>query len=372
MIEDSETDAELILRELRKSGLLPVHRRVETREQMREALKKGSWDVVLCDHNLPEFDSAVAHAVQRGYAPNVPFIVVSGAIGEEQAAALMKMGVNDYVMKGNLKRLAPAITREIQEARVRADKIKAEKELQARDRELWQAEQELRATKQIDRLKDEFIGMVSHEIKSPLTVIIGSLKVAELKEISHDERFELIRGAAESADTLAEMVDNLLELSRYQSKRLNIKTNPTRIEDVIDNVIARFKNRSPIHRIVKDVPSGLPLATFDKIRIDRILNNLIENAIKYSPNGGDIKVTVQLEKSQFVISVSDQGIGISSEDRKKLFRPFERLGVQNKYDIPGVGLGLRVGQILAEAHGGKIWVDSEPGKGSTFSFSIPV
>ena len=372
MVEDSETDTELILRELRKSGLSPVHRRVETREQMREALRNGSWDVVLCDHNLPEFNSADACSVLKAVAPNVPFIVVSGAIGEEQAAALMKMGVNDYVMKGNLKRLAPAITREIQEAWVRADKLKAEKELHAKERELWQTEQELHMAQKMDSLKDEFIGMVSHEIKNPLTIIIGSLKVAESKEIEPNERFELINNAAESAGALAEMVDNLLELSRYQSKRLNLQTNPTRIEDVIYNVIARFKNRSPIHRIVKDVPSGLPLATFDKIRIDRILNNLIENAIKYSPNGGDIKVTVQLEKSQFVISVSDQGIGISTEDINKLFKPFERLSVQNKYDIAGVGLGLRVGQILAEAHGGKIWVDSEPGKGSTFSFSIPV
>ena len=147
MVEDSETDAELILRELRKGGLSPVHRRVETREQMREALAHDTWDVVLCDHNLPEFNSADACSILKVVAPNVPFIVVSGAIGEEQAAALMKMGVNDYVMKGNLKRLAPAITREIQEARVRADKIKAEKELQARERELWQAEQELHAAK---------------------------------------------------------------------------------------------------------------------------------------------------------------------------------------------------------------------------------
>ena len=110
--------------------------------------------------------------------------------------------------------------------------------------------------KKIDRLKDEFIGMVSHEIKNPLTIIIGSLKVAESKEIEPKERFELINNAAESAGALAEMVDNLLELSRYQSKRLNLQTDPTRIEDVIDNVIVRFKNRSPIHRIVKDVLQG--------------------------------------------------------------------------------------------------------------------
>lgn len=109
----------------------------------------------------------------------------------------------------------------------------------------------------------------------------------------------------------------------------------------------------------------------DPIRIERILFNLIENAIKYTP-GGEIKISATQRKNELIVSVSDEGPGISRENQKKLFQSFEQLGVTNRRAMQGVGLGLRVCKALVEAHGGKIWVESEPGKGSTFSFSIPI
>jgi signal transduction histidine kinase len=373
LVEDSEQDAELVLRELRTGGYAPVsYKRVEKADEMVQALKNETWNVVLCDHALPEFNSEQAHSLLAAIKPNIPFIIVSGAIGEEKAASLMKLGVNDYILKSNLKRLVPAIEREIREAKNREERRKAEKQLQEKELELWRSNEELRLAKQVEALKDEFIGMVSHELKNPLTVIIGALNTAQTEGTSIDQSKELIQDAAMSAEELSAMIDNLLELSRKQSNQLSLQTEPTELCPLIEAVVKKLKGRSSLHNLSTDIPSQLPPVMIDPIRIRRVLNNLIENAIKYSPKGGEVKVAVHLGKSEMVTSVSDQGIGISKDDRERLFQPFERLSVQDKYDIAGVGLGLRVCQILVEAHKGQIWVGSEPGKGSTFCFTLPI
>ena len=225
--------------------------------------------------------------------------------------------------------------------------------------------------KKLDQLKDDFIGMVSHEIKTPLTVMIGALNIVEIEGVSPEQREELIKSAKISAEELAAMVDNLLELSRHQANRLSLQTNLTQIEPVTQAVVERFRKRSVVHQFVIDIPDDLPPVMIDTIRIERVLSNLVENAIKYSPNGGKVRIFGHLSGDQFIIGVSDQGIGISPEDQTRLFEQFQRLHIQDKYSIAGVGLGLRVCRILVETHGGHMWVESELGKGSTFFFSLP-
>ncbi len=227
-------------------------------------------------------------------------------------------------------------------------------------------------SKKMEELKDEFIGMVSHELKNPLTVIIGALNVAESEAAIPELVKELIHDAATSAEELSVILDNLLELSRHQSDRLNLQAKKSQIESVVQDVVNKLHNRSAIHRITADFPSGLPPVVIDPVRIERVLYNLVENAIKYSPKGGEVKIAIHQENNQMVTGVSDQGIGISPEGQKRLFQSFQRLDIQKKHNIPGVGLGLRVCRILVEAHGGKIWVESEMGNGSTFFFSVPI
>jgi two-component system sensor histidine kinase EvgS len=365
IVEDSEQDVALLLRELQKSGYSPVHRRVETAGEMSDALESEHWDIVLSDYVLPNFSGlAVIELVQRNDS-NLPLIIISGQIGEDVAVNAMKAGAHDYIMKGNLKRLGPAIGRELAEAASHRQRKKAEEELR-------ETEEELRLAKKMEAIKDEFIGMVSHELKTPLTVIIGALRVAETEGVTMEQARELLDDAVTSAETLAAMVDNLLELSRYQSNRLSLQTEQTQIEPVVRAVVQKLQNISAIHHLVVDIPSKLPAAIIDSIRIERVLHNLVENATKYSPKGGEVRIFVHYQDTQLVIGVSDQGIGIPPEDQPRLFQSFQRLGVQNKYDIAGVGLGLRVCRILVEAHGGRIWVESEKGKGSTFFFSLPV
>ena len=223
-----------------------------------------------------------------------------------------------------------------------------------------------------DQLKDEFIGMVAHELRTPLTVIKGATYTAMLEGVTPEEKQELFRDAASGVETLENLLNNLLELSRFQANRLVLNPTPIDIASSIEAVFEKLRIKSPIHHLFAEVPPDVPPIVVDPLRIERVLYNLVENAIKYSPHGGDVKVFVLEEDSQLVVGVSDQGLGISSEDQQKLFQRFERVKSFEKYSIPGLGLGLRVYRIMVEAHGGKIWLESEVGKGSTFFFSIPL
>jgi signal transduction histidine kinase len=283
MVEDSEKDAALILREMRRAGYEPMYRRVETADEMKAALNAESWDVILCDHALPEFNGLDALELLRCRDRELPFIIVSGHIGEDLAVEAMKAGANDYIMKSNLKRLGPAVQREIRDAQVRRES----RHLQA---ELEKTEEELKVSKQVQQMKDEFLGMVSHELKSPLTVIIGALSVAVSEEIPPEEADELVRDALSSAESLGIIIDNLLELARYQKSRLSLSLQPCNVGEVVSSVVRKLQTKSPVHRLVTKIPEDIPTIPADPVRVERVLYNLVENAIKYSPEGGEVRI----------------------------------------------------------------------------------
>ncbi|MEE8419029.1 MAG: ATP-binding protein [Dehalococcoidales bacterium] len=228
--------------------------------------------------------------------------------------------------------------------------------------------------KKLDQLKDDFIGLVSHELRTPMTVITGAVNTAltEADRLSKEDARQLLMDAAAEADSLSHILTNLMELSRVQAKRLFLHVEPVSVAKVIQATIDEIKRFSVNHKFVTDIPGNLPALHADGLRLERILYNLLENAVKYSPEGGEIRVLVRPEKEYMVIQVIDQGIGIALADRRRLFGAFQRLE-EVKQDGPGgVGLGLLVCRRLVEAHGGEIWVESEPGSGSTFFFTIPL
>lgn len=225
--------------------------------------------------------------------------------------------------------------------------------------------------KRVEKMKDEFIGLVSHELRTPLTVVVGSLRTAMSEGVSPSETRELIDNAAQAADSLEAILENMLELSRYDVGRLQLRNEAVSISHVSDRVIKKLKGRGATQQFLMEFPSNLPAVEADSLRVERILYNLLENATKYSPEQSEIKVFAQKEAEFVVTRVTDQGEGISSEDQDKVFQLFEqiRTGVAS---TKGVGLGLVVCKRLVEAQGGWIKVDSELGKGSTFSFALPV
>jgi PAS domain S-box-containing protein len=228
--------------------------------------------------------------------------------------------------------------------------------------------------KKLDELKDEFIGLVSHEMRTPLTVIIGALHtiLTEETRLSADERGQLLQDAVWEAESLSHLLSNLLELSRAQSERLLLHRESISIEALVQDVADRINQQSLSHKFIIDVRSKLPRIYADPVRLEHILRNLLENAVKYSPKNSQITVSIKPEKENLVVAVKDQGVGISLHDQDKLFKPFERLGFSQDSTVKGIGLGLLVCKRLVEAHGGRMWVESEPGRGATFLFTLPL
>jgi len=226
----------------------------------------------------------------------------------------------------------------------------------------------------LDRLKDEFIGLVSHELRSPLTVIIGAISTALSEEtrLSREEMHQLLQDAAWEAESLSHLLGNLLELSRAQADRLFLHAEPVRVENAVQDAVEKIGRQSSAHQFVVELPGRLPAVHADQLRLERILYNLLENAVKYSPRGGEIRVFAKPEGDRLVIGIADRGVGISLRDQAKLFGPFQRLEDSRIEGVKGAGLGLLVCRRLVEAHGGRIWVESKRGQGSTFFFTLPL
>jgi len=225
--------------------------------------------------------------------------------------------------------------------------------------------------KKLDTLKDDFIGLVSHELRTPLTIITGSLQTAMAEGVTPDDMHELLQNATEGADSLAAILENMLELTRHQVGHLSLHTEPVSVGAVAESVIKKLRDQGATHQFLVDSPGDLPPVEADPLRVERILYNLCENAVKYSPEGTEIRIFAQEEDGFVVTEVIDQGPGMSKYDYDRLFELFQR-SETTLFSVEGVGLGLVVSKCLVEAHGGWIKADSELGRGSTFSFALPV
>jgi PAS domain S-box-containing protein len=224
--------------------------------------------------------------------------------------------------------------------------------------------------KKSEQMKDDFLSLVSHELRTPITVIAGSLKVAMDGVASPEDVRDLLQNAADNADMLTDILENMLELTRHRTGRLQLDTVRVDIRTLVEKVIHKLEAYGATQLFHVELPDGLPPVKADPLRVERILYNLLENAVKYSPAESRISVLAQVENDFLVTRIVDQGNGISREDRDRLFQPFIRL--DESVGTTGIGLGLIVCQRLLEAQGGWIKVESEVGQGSAFSFGLPL
>ena len=227
--------------------------------------------------------------------------------------------------------------------------------------------------RRLDQLKDEFIGLVSHELRTPLTVINGCLStlITERKRLSPKEVQQLLQDALLESESLSHLIENLLELSRARAQQLSLYSESIDLKALIKEAISKIKRQAPSRRFVISIPDKLQSINADPLRVERVLYNLLDNAVKYSPPGSQIKVSVSSESERLVIGVSDHGEGLSASEQARIFGPFQRLENSRPDQARGAGLGLMVCRRLVEAHGGEVWVESQKSKGSTFFFSLP-
>jgi len=228
--------------------------------------------------------------------------------------------------------------------------------------------------KKMDQLKDEFIALISHELRSPLTVVMGVVNTAlsDADRMSPEEMQGLLLDAAWETESLSNLLDNLVELFGAQSDRLNLHLELTSLKHIVEDAVRKARRQYPTHLFQINIPIDLPLIYSDQLRLERVLYNLLENAAKYSPPDTPIRAYAETHGDVLRVGITDKGKGISRHSLTRLFQPFERLEELNRERVKGAGLGLIVCQRLLEAHGGRIWATSERGKGSTFQFTLPI
>lgn len=245
----------------------------------------------------------------------------------------------------------------------------AYEELQRRNEALEAANEEL---KELDQLKSDFVSMVSHELRAPLTNINGSIELMLADgDMDPESQRAMLRIIGEQSARLTRLVQGILNVSRIEARKLEIYPQAIDITPLMKKVISNLRPSDSIHEFeLPDRP--LPLVWADPDRLEEILANLIDNAVKYSPEGGTIKLSARESDGRLTISVSDPGVGIPAKELDKIFEKFHRVDRGDARTTYGHGLGLYISKRLIEAHGGDIWVESRLGKGSTFHFTLPL
>jgi signal transduction histidine kinase len=228
------------------------------------------------------------------------------------------------------------------------------------------------ARREMDRLKSEFVAIVSHELRTPLTALVGFADLLRTDDGDADERREWIEMLHEGAERLAHLVEELLDVSRIEEGRLELNRRPLDLTSAVETVTATFHSRASDRRIERQYAESLPSVLADPDKLAQVLTNLISNAIKYSPNGGPVRIAVEADDGALHLRVSDQGLGLPPDALELVFERFQRLEDESRQEIPGSGLGLYITRHLVELQGGRIWADSPgPGKGSTFHVTLP-
>ncbi|MDQ6908947.1 MAG: ATP-binding protein, partial [Chloroflexota bacterium] len=224
--------------------------------------------------------------------------------------------------------------------------------------------------REAEQLKDDFLSLISHELRTPLTTIQGAAYMLltqgdDLPLASRDAlRVDLIN----ESERLSRMLKNMLALAAYQAGRLHVERDPFLIQPILRQVAQEVRGRYSTHQVMVDVPKRLPPAEGDEELITQAVRNLAENAAKYSPGGGTITLGAEATDALMTVWVRDQGPGIAVAEQARIFQRFHRAST----GAQGMGLGLYLCQRLVEAHGGRLWVESAPGEGSTFRFTLPI
>ena len=247
-------------------------------------------------------------------------------------------------------------------------------ELQRNNRELAAANEKLR---QLDRLKSQFLSVATHELRTPLSIILGynSMLAESLEDRLNDDEKETLREAIGACKRLIRLVNSMLDISQIESGKMRLQFAPADLRRIVSSVVALFHNEARTREIslAMEVPSRVPRLQLDSERIEQVLVNLVGNAMKFTPAGGAITVSLRSRDQQVEVAVADTGAGIAPEDQAHIFDEFAQIRRRRGHkQAEGAGLGLAIARRIVEAHHGVLSLSSQPGKGSTFRFVLPV
>jgi len=363
LVEDNPGDARLLQETIADAdgGRFEITHLVRCDEATKR-LVEDRFDVVLLDLSLPDSQGLETVARVNTAAPQVPIVIMTGLDDEEMAVAAAKIGAQDYLVKGHID--SRGLGRSLRYARER------------KRQELELAEKNAQLAK-LSELKNQFLGMAAHDLRNPLTVIItcaGFLLEETAKVLPEAKKREFIERIKVNAEFMVNLINDLLDFTRIEAGQIELNLEPV----VLTELVERNAEENRLLGAQKGIELELVVegngarVNADPARITQVLNNLMSNAFKFSAPGTKVRVMVKKESGGWKVAVQDQGQGIPREEMGRLFKPFQKTSVRSTAGERSTGLGLAICRQIIEAHKGVIGAESEPGKGSTFFFWLPV
>lgn len=353
VVEDDPSDAELEIGELRKGGFEPQKDLVQSAEEFTACIKKKHYDVILADYRLPGWHGIETVEILRRQCLDIPVIVVSDALGELKAVDCIKVGAADYVLKDHLARLPELVRRAMTEKKLRDEHRRTLEELARSNRDL-----------------EQFAYLASHDLQEPLRMVATYTQLlAERYQGKLDENADkYIHYALDGTLRMQSLVNDLLAFSRVgreQTQFQALDCNAVVAAAVLNLQTAIRESKAQV------LYDHLPTVVAARSELLQLFQNLIGNAVKFRSSAPPvIRIDAKNTGSQWLFSVADNGIGIAREYAEDVFVIFKRLHTHAEY--PGSGIGLAICKKILEQNGGRIWVESQPGQGSTFKFTLPV
>lgn len=389
LIEDDPEDSELIRFTLERAGMRVSS--VFSMAEARHALAIGSYEILVLDRKLPDGDGLDLLPLARQKDPDAVGIVVTAYASAEAAVTALRCGAYDFLTKPFPSEvLVAAVRRAAERHRLSRALARRTAELQALNGDLDRRVQD--STRQIfflnERLKRfivqimqsneervKFLDNMVHELKNPLAVIWGHtshLLSCDLKEWTPAELAVSLGAMRRNAQALNAMLEELMDVARLSSHKLSLDRQPLHAFDEARGIVEAFQPQAKERdlTLVSSCPDGKgPEFAADQVRLRQVLSNLIANAMKFTPAGGRITVSASPAGTSVKFTVADTGPGIAPEELDRVFDRFYQLVTPQQHK--GLGLGLEISKGIVTLHGGTIWVESEPGKGARFHFTIP-
>lgn len=361
LVEDSRTSVLLVQTLLQDDPLETYELHVAgTLANAQARLDGEKFDLILLDLTLPDTSGLATVDSVFSVADGTGIVVLTAQNDEELGLAALRHGAQDFLVKDETYR------------RVLLRAIKY-----ARQRSL--AEKEIREAKELaefaTRSKSSFIANLSHELRTPLNAVIGfsEMMLSGMTGKMTDKQHEYTNDIFKSGRYLLGLIGTVLDISKIEANKLELHNGIVDMREIIADVTERLQGAYHNGHIemITDVAPGLPKLYGDETMLTQVVTNLVGNALKYSPDGGEVRVSAAVENGDMLFIVKDQGIGIPKDEIEKVLQPFGRTEQARQRNIDGTGLGLPLTKGLVEAHGGTLKIESDTGKGTTVTVRLP-
>jgi len=359
------------------AGLQAMGHRVTTASTGRGALarlEKQPFNIVVANIRLPDVSGLEILETTKELNPEVAVIMLTDHSSLETAVNAIDEGAYAYILKPEaMTELKTMINNALREQELLAKNRKLVDSLQRSNKSLEKAN---KALEQANRAKSDFMAKMSHELRTPLNVIIGfaELMLDQVPGTVNEEQGQCLDDILTSGQHLLGLINGILDLSKIEAGKAELKLTDIALPDLIESVRGAMMPILVQRRQSLDVKlgEGLPLVRADEARLRQVLFNLLSNATNFTPDGGRLWIEAARKGNWCQVSVVDNGIGIKKEDQKKLFAPFYQVDNSITRERKGTGLGLALVKQIVEQYGGRVWVESEYGKGSRFTFTLPL